>query len=57
MERDIASSSIREESSQMDSLLNESINNRKSIKDLFIKKGLNVTITRDSIENNKDPLI
>jgi len=55
--KEIASSFIREESSQLESILNESIS-KKSIKEFFNKKRIITDSDRgDSINNNKDLLI
>ena len=55
--KEIASSFIREESSQLESILNGSVSNRNTMKDYYKKKSLKADSDRDSIPNNKDPLI
>ncbi len=55
--REIASSFIKEESSQLEGILNGSIPKKKSIQELLNKKSIKLESGRDSINNNKDPLI
>ena len=59
MSKEIARSLIKEESQKLDMLIKESFSKKKSIKEMFLKKGGNDSVTGSLVNNNflKDPLV